>query len=75
LRLQSIKELQKLQAARPQPQSQPQPPAPQPTETEPPTSPIGFVPQTYVSEPPASPVVAPAVLPPVSLCPNRSAKI
>jgi hypothetical protein len=51
LRLQSIQELQKLQAARPQPQppTQPQPPAPQPvsqpTETESLPSPIGFVPQ------------------------------
>jgi hypothetical protein len=51
LRLQSIQELQKLQAARPQP------PAPQPTETESLTSTIGFVPQTYIPEPtPGSPL-------------------
>jgi hypothetical protein len=49
--------LQRLQAERPQPQ----PPAPQLAETESPTSPIGFVPQTYVPEPtsPLSPAPGP----------------
>jgi hypothetical protein len=59
LRLQSIQELQQLQAARPQPQPQPPvpQPGPQPTETESLTSPIGFVPQTpfMQSTPEASP--------------------
>jgi hypothetical protein len=62
LRLQSIKELQLLQAARPQPQSQP--PAPQPSpqtiETEYLTSKIGFVPQTHLPEPPPLPLRPPA---------------
>jgi hypothetical protein len=66
LRLQSIKELQLLQAARPQPQLQPPTPqpAPQPaaqhTETEPLTSTIGFVPQTHIPEPTPGPPLAPA---------------
>src|SRR5471030_1354264 len=59
LRLQSIKELQQLQAARPQPQPPaPQPvsqPVSQPNESEPLTSPIGFVPQTHIPERPPSP--------------------
>jgi hypothetical protein len=46
LKLQAIKELERIQAARPQPQSQT--PAPQPTETESPQPPIGFVPQTPI---------------------------
>jgi hypothetical protein len=57
LRLQSIKELQLLQAARPQPpapQTTPQP-ALQLTETESPPSPIGFVPQTHIPEPTPAP--------------------
>jgi hypothetical protein len=53
LQREAIKDLQRLQAARPQ--SQPQPPAPQATDTESPASPIGFVPQTHVPEPPAQP--------------------
>jgi hypothetical protein len=54
LRLQSIKELQQLQAERSQPQ--PEPPAPQPVESESPELPIGFVTQTHVPEPaPPSP--------------------
>jgi hypothetical protein len=61
LRLQSIRELQLIQAARPHPQPhpQPQPPAPQPTETESPQPAAGFVPQTLVMEWP--PVPAPAL--------------
>jgi hypothetical protein len=48
LRLQSIKELQLIQAQRPQ--LQPQPSAPQPVETESPQPTIGFVPQTPLAE-------------------------
>jgi hypothetical protein len=50
LRLQSIKELQLLQAQRPQPQPPETQPAAQATETESLTSTIGFVPQTHVVE-------------------------
>jgi hypothetical protein len=58
LQREAIKDLQRLQAERPQPQPQPpapQPTAPQPTETESPASPIGFVPQTHIPEPPPQP--------------------
>jgi hypothetical protein len=63
LRLQSIQELQKLQAAHPQPQ--PQPPALQPIETESPQPPTGFVPQTLVMQVPPAPAPA-AEAPPFS---------
>src|SRR5471030_560800 len=53
LQREAIKDLQRLQAERPQPQ--PQPPAAQPVaqpaETEPPVSPIGFVPHPHIPEP------------------------
>ena len=48
LRLQSIRELQLIQAARPP--LQPSPPAPQPVETESPQPTIGFVPHTPLAE-------------------------
>jgi len=62
LQREAIKDLQRLQAERPQPQ--PQPPAAQPVaqpaETEPPASPIGFVPHPHIPEPTPPPPLAPA---------------
>jgi hypothetical protein len=59
LQREAIKDLQRLQAARPQPQPPAEQPVPQPTETEPPASPIGFVPQPHIPEP-TPPPLAPA---------------
>src|SRR5471032_1804738 len=69
LQREAIKDLQRLQAERPQPQ--PQPPAPQPaapqlTETESPASAIGFVPQTQTPEP------APQPFSPLAFAPQAS---
>jgi hypothetical protein len=69
LQREAIKDLQRLQAERPQPQ--PQPPAPQPaapqlTETESPASAIGFVPQTHSPEPAPQPFSPPAFAPEAS---------
>src|SRR5471032_1136388 len=51
LQREAIKDLQRLQAARPQPQPPAEQPVPQPTETEPPASPIRFGPQTHIPQP------------------------
>jgi hypothetical protein len=70
LQREAIKDLQHIQAERPQPQ----PPAPQATETESPASPIGFVSQTHVPEPapgPLSPASGPR--PPTMVAECRSA--
>jgi hypothetical protein len=58
LQREAIKDLQLIQAERPQPQ--PHPLAPQPDETESPASPIGFVPQTHIPEPAPEPPLPPA---------------
>jgi hypothetical protein len=69
LQREAIKDLQRLQAERPQPQPQPpapQPTAPQPTETESPAPAIGFVPQTQTPEP------APQPFSPLAFAPQAS---
>jgi hypothetical protein len=60
LRLQSIKELQLIQAQRPQPQPAAPQPVSQPAETESLASTIGFVSQTHIPEPTPGPPIAPA---------------
>jgi hypothetical protein len=67
LKLQAIKELERIQAERPQPQ--PQPPASQPTETESPQPPIGSVPQTSGMQWPPVPEPVPAQ-PPLPTAPS-----
>jgi hypothetical protein len=61
LQREAIQDLLRLQAARPQ--LQPPSPATQPVETESPTSPIGFVPQTHIPEPAPQPFSPPAFAP------------
>jgi hypothetical protein len=66
LQREAIMDLKRLQSERLQPQPQPPAPqsAPQPTETESPTSPIGFVPQTHIPEPAPPFTPAPGIRPP-----------